>query len=173
MLSTRLDAERRYEQIRAQCLRAAQSRLLVRSEYAEVLLRTIDAAALEAATTWASSTKRRVDWDWTTGYRDFKFRYPKRFELAVWNGKELASLTLGRPTYHGSALRMDFIESAPDRTGELKVFPVSLFAVMTYAEVVGASEIRVMHPVNDAVKAYYEASGLLYVSGGDYLLARL
>lgn len=128
---------------------------------------------LIASKTWRASTNRRVDWDWFEGYTAFKFRYPKRFELAVWYKNGLVSLTLGRPTYCGTALRLDFIEANPNKPAELKVFPITLFVMMAYAEALGAEELRVMNPISDTVKQYYEGSGLIYVPKGDYLYMRL
>jgi hypothetical protein len=173
MLATHIDAERRYDEIRKLTINAAQQKLKQRPDYAHILLKTFDNKALAASKVWGKSTHRRVNWDWIEGYSAFKFRYPKRFELAIWNKGTLASLALGRPTYNGSALRLDFIEANPENTDDVKVFPIALFVMMTYAEALGATELRVMKPINDTVKQYYEASGLIYVSKGDYLYMRL
>ncbi len=93
--------------------------------------------------------------------------------MAIWHKKSLASLTLGRPTYNGTALRLDFIEANPENIEELKIFSVALFSMMTYAEALGATSLRVMKPINDDVKKYYESVGLTYVPKGDYLYMRL
>jgi hypothetical protein len=170
---THSDAEKRYDKIREITIFAAQKRLVLRPEYADIILDTITGDALRQAKEWARSPKRRVHWDWYEGYSDFRFRHPKRFELAIWQRGVLISLTLGRPTYNGTALRLDFIEANPDNLAEVRVFPIALFAMLGYAEALGATEIRVMNPVNDAVKKYYADAGLVYVAKGDYLSMRL
>lgn len=173
MLATHLEAENRYDSIRKITIAAAQRKLAQRPEYADFVLETFSGKALIASQSWRRSAKRRVDWDWIDGYSSFKFRYPKRFELAVWHKKSLISLTLGRPTYNGTALRLDFIEANPDNPGDIRVFPVVLLAMMVYAEALGAAELRVMKPINEEVKKYYESVGLIYVEKGDYLYMRL
>ena len=89
------------------------------------------------------------------------------------NGNGYISLTLGRPTYYGTALRLDFIEANPEKPKDIAVFPIVLFAMIVYAEALGANEIRVIEPINQDVKRYYESSGLTYVAKGDYLYIRL
>jgi len=173
MLSTHIDAEKRYHSIRSETLRQAQKKLSARSEYTDLILRTFDSRALSISKTWEKSRDRWVDWDWLDGYSAFKFRYPKRFELAVWHKNTLASLTLGRPTYRGTALRLDFIEASPLDKVEFSVFPVTLVAMTAYAKALGATSIRVMNPINDEVKRYYESMGLVYVTSGDYLYTRV
>jgi hypothetical protein len=42
-----------------------------------------------------------------------------------------------------------------------------------YTEMLGAKELRVMNPINDEVRKYYEGYGLTYVSRGDYLYTTL
>jgi len=43
----------------------------------------------------------------------------------------------------------------------------------TYAKALGASQLRIMNPINADVKNYYEKFGLTYVAKGDYLYTRL
>ncbi|MFC6755158.1 hypothetical protein, partial [Halorubrum tibetense] len=114
-----------------------------------------------------------VDWDWTEGYNAFKYRHPKRFEMALWNNGTLASLSLGKPTYHGTKLRLDFIEGNPENGKDVRVFQTTFLALAGYAEALGAAELRVMNPINADVRRYYEGFGLIYVAKGDYLFVRL
>ena len=169
MLATHLDAEQRYTAIRQLTLQVAQGKLSARAEYASLTLKLIDSFALNASKAWENSPSRRVDWNWVEGYSAFKFRYPKRFELAIWANNKLQSLTLGRPTYTGTALRLDFIEASPVKDKNLKVVPATLFVMLTYAEALGANELRIMNPINEDVKKYYQSLGLTYVAKGDYL----
>lgn len=170
MLATHADAEKRYDVIRRETLKAAEN--LVRRNYPQLRLTTIDAATLNAADAWSNNPTRRVNWDWLSSYNSIKFRHPKRFEAAVWYKGQLNGLSLGRPTYNGSSLRLDFIEASPvDR--ELAVFEIIIVAMRTYADLLGARELRVMHPINKQVKSYYAAHGFTYVKNGDYLYIRI
>ena len=78
MLATHVDAEQRYEKLRKIALDAAQE-----GASNNLKFRTITAEALNATKLWGRSSARRVDWDWIDGYGSFKFRYPKRFEMAI------------------------------------------------------------------------------------------
>ena len=169
MLATHLDAERRYHEIRKTALRVISGQVPSGSH---LDFRLIDDRALSASQAWSESRQRLVAWDWFASYGSFKFRYPKRFELALWYQNSLASLSLGRPTYCGTGMRLDFIEANPDHR-EIKVFPIVMAAITTYAEALGASEVRVMNPINEEVKTYYQKFGLIYVANGDYLYSRL
>lgn len=165
MLATHLDAERRYHEIRKTALRIISGQV---AQGSNLDFQLIDNMALETARKWEDSKSRLVDWQWFNAYGSFKHRYPKRFELALWHKSNLASLTLGRPTYNATGLRLDFIEGNPDYR-EIKVFPIVMAAMTVYAEALGANELRVMNPVNEDVKNYYQQFGLTYVSKGDYL----
>ena len=170
MLSTHLDAERRYNQIRRETLKAAESQ--IRRTYLHLRLTLFDATVLNAAQVWKTHPKRRVSWDWFSGYQSFKFRHPKRFEAAVWYKDKLNGLSLGRPTYNGSSLRLDFIEASPEDR-EIAVFDIIVVAMRTYADMLNAKELRIMHPINDRVKAYYASRGFKYIENGDYLSRRI
>lgn len=168
MLATHMDAERRYDALRRASLRAIASQL---GSTKSLELRLIDQKALSKASGWSLLPGRKVDWEWNN-YYDFKLRYPKRFELALWHRSDLVSLSLGRPTYNATGLRLDFIEKNP-RVEDIKVFQITLAAMNVYADALGATELRIMNPINDEVKKYYERFGLTYVSKGDYLVARI
>lgn len=78
------------------------------------------------------------------------------------------SLSLGRPTYHGAGLRLDFLEGAPGAR-KLRVFPIVFAAIRVYASALNAQEIRLVQPINETVRGYYEKFGFRYVKKGDYL----
>lgn len=170
VLATHMDAEHRYEQIRKETLKAAES--LINRDYPQLRLTTIDSPTLKAAESWSTHPKRRVNWDWMGSYSTLKYRYPKRFEVAVWYKGKLNGLSLGRPTYNGGSLRLDFIEASPvDR--EIAVFDIIVVAMRIYADMLGARELRIMHPINEQVKTYYASHGFSYVKNGDYLFRRV
>ncbi len=77
---------------------------------------------------------------------------------------------MGRPTYNGSALRLDFVEARPRDLGDRpSVFDEVLIAYGIYARMLNAKQMRIMHPVSDDVKTYYETFGYKYVAKQDYL----
>lgn len=173
MVPSHSEAEKRYKALRESAISAIQTGLGQRAGYEHIRLSTIDNAALIASKKWLDSTNRRVGWDWFEGYSSFAFRFPKRFELAVWEKGVLMSLSLGQPTRHGSALRLDFIEANPDEVASVKLFPISVIAMYSYAEMIGASELRLFKPINDTVRQYYEENGFVYVKKGNYLYMRM
>lgn len=167
MLASHQDAERRYHFFRQAVVDEVARELAARSQGLRVTL--ITAAALAHAGDWRQNAFRRVDWDWLQGYRVFRFRHPKRFEMALWQGGQLLSLSLGRPTYNGRRARLDLVEANPAHTGEPRIFPIVLLAIATYADMLGVNEVRVMHPINAKVRGYYAEHGLTYVTNGDYM----
>lgn len=172
MLSTHRDAEKRYNKIRDNVV------FQLNKEYAEsgehnFNAKLFDQYALDAAAEWGYSEHRRVDWNWFKCYSAFKFRYPKRFELALWHKDVLASLALGRPTYNGTHMRLDMVEACPDKPKDLSVIEKNLVAFAIYAEMLGATELRIMNPINRDVRSYYSRFGLAYDAIGDYMVTRL
>lgn len=172
MLATHRDAEERYTVIR-QAVLDEVNKEFIRSNQRGLKARLIDHVALSQSKNWSLSQKRRVDWDWIAGYSAFKYRHPKRFEMALWQNHTLMSLSLGRPTYNGTKLRLDFIEGSPDKPATVSVFQSTFLAMVGYAQALGADELRVMNPINADVKRYYEHFGLSYIAKGDYLFIRL
>jgi len=169
MKLTHLDAERRYDELRKQAVRFAQSDLDTRNKY-NLKITNITNSALQETKKWFSSSKRKVNWNWLDEYGSFKFSYPKRFEAALWQKNDLICISLGRPTYNGSFLRLDVIEARPKDLGERpNVFDEILLAYGVYARMIGASGIRIMNPINEEVRSYYESFGYVYRQKGDYL----
>jgi hypothetical protein len=165
MLATHQDAEQRYAELRKLALETAQ-----KGSSNALRLGTIDAAALAAASGWMGAANRQVDWDWAASYPSLRFRYPKRFEVAAWAAGELVALSFGRPTYHGHSLRLDFVEARPRSLGKRPpVFEEIEIAYDVYARLLNAKEIRIMNPINDEVRAYYESFGYEYVARQDFL----
>jgi hypothetical protein len=165
LLDTHLSAERRYDGLRRLALELAQ-------EQAPPGIRfdTITPQARAIAESWFSAADRRVDWRWAATYEIFRFRHPKRFEVSVWEKGDLTGLSMGRPTYAGGHLRLDFIEARPVSLGlKTPVFPEVELAYTVYAKLLNAKQIRITSPINDTVRSYYERFGYRYVSRGDYL----
>ena len=67
-------------------------------------------------------------------------------------------------------MRLDVIEARPKDIGDRpSVFDEILLAYGVYARMIGATGIRIMNPINNEVKAYYESYGYKYIPKGDYL----
>ena len=82
----------------------------------------------------------------------------------------MIAISLGRPTYNATGLRLDIIEAMPKDLGrKSNVFDTIILAYEVYARMINASHIRIMNPVNDTVKAFYEKFGYTYFQKGDYL----
>ncbi|MEX0730702.1 MAG: hypothetical protein WED00_09870 [Aquisalimonadaceae bacterium] len=164
-LPSRIDAERRYGKIRAVALEIAQA-----SIDDQLKLTKITKEALDATRLWSESTFRKYDWDWRKNYSYYRMRYPKRFEVALWDRNTLVAISLGRPTYNAAGLRLDIVEAMPRDIGARpSVFDKIILAYEIYARMLNANHIRIMNPVNDKVKTLYENYGYTYVAKGDYL----
>ncbi|MGI9280441.1 MAG: hypothetical protein ACR2PX_12565 [Endozoicomonas sp.] len=87
MLASHEDAERRYDCIRKEAIRVANE--ILQEDCSGVSLSTINNKALNDSKLWDKSKSRAVDWDWVEGYSIFRFRYPKRFEMALWENQRL------------------------------------------------------------------------------------
>lgn len=169
MLATHLEAEQRYGLLREQALHLTTETIREQGVH-KIRLTTINSEALIASKQWERSKIRQTDWDWVDGYGSFKFRYPKRFEMALWDTRQLIGLSLGRPTYQGTALRLDFVEASPIDLGERPaIIELVLLGYEIYARLLNAKQIRIMNPINNTIRSYYEKFGYNYTSHGDYL----
>ncbi len=143
----------------------------------EVTLGTIDNLAKIEASKWQQDASRKVNWDWTASVGQYAWRNPQRFELAVWYKKVyLAGLSLGRPTATRAGLRLDFIERNPTNNPmEGLIAEITITAAESYARAIGASEIRIMNPINQAVRDFYLSNGWGYtfINRHDYCQKRL
>ncbi len=168
MKATHRSAEERYESYREKARISATEALPVELKN-QVRFDKIDFKALVQAKAWESSPLRQLDWDWTGEYDLYSFTNPKRFELSIWHRHELCALSMWRPTWNGSRLRLDSIEAAPNNHPlRSKVLPLTVLALEEYAEQIGAHEIRIMEPVNERVRAYYVSMGFAYNPHGNY-----
>ncbi|WP_250461652.1 hypothetical protein [Microbulbifer litoralis] len=173
MLATHMDAEQRYDVLRREALQIAVETLRTQ-DIDNIQLSAITVEALNLSRRWSLSNARKVDWDWQEGYRIFRFRYPKRFELAIWEHNRLIGLSMGRPTYHNQHMRLDVVEAAPADLGQREgIFETVLLAYGIYARLINARQIRIMHSLNEQVRTYYESFGYKYVQNGDYLYAEV
>ncbi|MFV1872121.1 MAG: hypothetical protein ACMZ64_02175 [Oleiphilus sp.] len=172
MQATHRDAEERYTIIRKAVLDELNKEFYS-SNQLNLKAKLIDSIALAQSERWNLSSRRKVDWEWFEGYKAFKYRHPKRFEMALFHNNTLASLSLGRPSYQGTKLRLDFIEGNPDKPSNVKVFEPTFLAMVGYAHALGAKELRIMNPINGDVRRYYERFGFAYTNKDDYLYVKL
>lgn len=161
-------AESKYQGFRESSLRIAEATLPAGLK-GVVNLHEINALALARAQQWEYSANRHEDasWSWRKGFGSYAKQHPKRFELAIWFAKaQLCGLSLGKPTYSGSRLRLDFIEGAPgNHPLKGRVVEVTIAAAEAYADSIGAEQLRIMRPVNVDVIRYYETHGFTYFNG--------
>ena len=158
MHATYLQTIHKYDEYRKQA-RELASRILPGHLKDKIILSAVDFKALAAFKAIDAAEERVVDWDWNFSSR-YCSRYPKAFDLSVWHGNRLCSLTLGRPTYKGTAIRLDFIEKFnKDTLFSGDMFPVSLLAYEAYGKLIGASQLRIMEPENDKLIKYYSSHG--------------
>ncbi len=105
---------------------------------------------------WEKTGLRRVAWDWGTVQKKYR-AHPKRFELSIWHRNLfLCGATIGKTTCSGGKLRLDFIEASPIRSPlSGLVTDITIAAGIAYARAIGATQLRIMHPVNDNVRNLY------------------
>lgn len=87
-----------------------------------------------------------------------KYRtHPKRFELSIWHKDfHLCSASIGRPTWGGGKLRLDYLESAPQGTPlDGLITDITIAVSAAYARTIGATQLRIMNPINDKVRSHY------------------
>ena len=166
MQATHLHTINKYDELRNKA-RELASKTLPQHLKGKLRLDSVDYKAIAAFKVIDKTCDRLVNWDWTFSSR-YCVRYPKAFDLSVWYGNSLCSLTLGRPTYKGTAVRLDFIERFNHNSlFSSEMFPVSLLAYEAYGKVIGASQIRIMNPENEKLIKYYSSHG-----GFDYLCSK-
>ncbi|WP_299599668.1 hypothetical protein [uncultured Microbulbifer sp.] len=158
MQVSHIETINKYEKLGSQA-RDMASRSLPRHLLGKIALEAIDHKALAAFKSIDLAQERSVSWDWNFSSR-YKIFYPKAFDLSVWHGSTLCSMTLGRPTYRGTAIRLDFIERFNKHVLFANdMFPVSLLAYEAYARLIGATQIRIMDPLNEKLVKYYSSHG--------------
>ena len=78
---------------------------------------------------------------------------------------------MGRPTYSETGLRLDYIEKAP--VTDIRLVEIMLVALTAYGTLLGANHLKIMHPVNAAVRDYYVSFGFSYISAQFFLAYHL
>ncbi len=162
MLATHQDAEKRYEAFRKMTHDAIQ-RELPYPDRNNIRLGKICNKSIIQANSWENNPARQVDWPWERGYANYSYLYPKRFEMATWYGDTLAGLSIGRPSYNGTRLRLEFIESNPSSSPlKGRMVPINISAAELYASIIGADELRIIDPIDTKLIEYYSSFGYKY-----------
>lgn len=166
MKLSHIEAEKRYGEIRDIAIQTAQQFI----EAKDFTLSKITREALIETKKWQSSKIRKYNWDWLAEIQYYRSVYPKRFEVALWHNSNLVGISIGRPTFNATGMRLDVVEASPrDISDRPAVFDKIILAYEIYARMLGVSHIRIMHPVNSDVTRYYESFGYEYIANGDYL----
>ena len=164
MQATHLAAETKYEALRHEIRSIIEARLPY-PDRKLIRLEAISSQALHESGKWSGFPTRQVDWEWITGYPTYRFRHPNRFELALWYGSTLASLAIGKTSPGKTLVRLDFLEARPSNNPlKGRTTPIVASTMELYARVLGAVEIRIIDPINDNVRRYYESLGFGYVA---------
>lgn len=168
----------RYDELRDMALEVAHEQLPqiikghkgISIHRSDIELRGLDFPTFQKLSRWEEFGRRVADWDWNEVRKKYKC-HPKRFELSIWHRKTfLCGASIGRPTWSGNKLRLDFIEASP--AGSKLSGAIADIVILTgkvYAKAIGASQLRIMHPVNEKVKNYYlSKGGFSYDSKGNF-----
>jgi hypothetical protein len=188
MKRTHIATEDKHEILRYRAREAASAALpmIMRNStgqgihvHGEITLTGIDFKASIAAKRWTSSPTRRAEIGiaWTDLVTKYARTVPKRFELAIWHRDLfLCGLALGKPTRNGNKLRLDFIESSPEKNHASGVITdITIIAAEMYANAIGANEIRIINPINEKVRGHYlhKDRGFSYDQRGDFCYKEL
>ena len=137
-----------YAQLREQSRAQAVSKMPLRLQES-VKLEDINGRTIAQLSRWETHPDRRVMWSWPQWASRYAAIYPKRFELAIWFHSMVCSASLGRPTWGAGKLRLDMIESSPEKTPLTgQTVRLTVLVAETYADMIGAEQIRIMNPIN-------------------------
>lgn len=175
---TYTQVKHRYEQLRQTAFEAAYKILpnVMPNKHGMAVLKqsvSFDTLTFEAQhqlRRWEKSGLRRVAWNWDEVRKKYR-AHPNRFELSIWYGNlTLAGATIGKPTRGGGKLRLDYIEAAPMGTPlDGLVTDMAIEVSQIYADSIGATQIRIMNPVNEGVRNHnLSKPGFSYHEKGNY-----
>lgn len=158
-------AESKYQSVRAHAIATAQA-ALPQSLQESVSLKNIDTEALQQARIWEARRQvlgTTVPWSFARSYPGWSSRHPNRLDVATWSRTTLCGLAIGIPTKTGKSMRLDVIEANPDKTllsGQ--VFTIAMTAFEAYADAIGATQIKIMRPLNQKLISLYQQQGFIY-----------
>ncbi|WP_420129996.1 hypothetical protein [Longimicrobium sp.] len=156
-------AQERYARIRQSAYALARDDVLAAGQCtAPVRLADCDPYTLSFwRTTWSGPHPSGWGgWDWEPLLRR-AWRNPSAFHLAIWSGKILCGLAVGRVSNRDRegvrhALFVDYIESAhpPDHPLRGSIAALAIGAAEAYGKAVGAQSLRLMQPLPSILHLY-------------------
>ena len=159
-------AEDKYHNIRSLAYEITMEELPYQDK-SLILLSEITDSAIHSFNSLSNHSERQVDWDWKFGAEMYRKRYPNRFELAIWYNNNVCGLSLGRPSYNGTRVRLDFIERIATKNPLVgRVTPIAVTAYEVYARLIDASQVRIIQPA-EALIDYYSSLNYIFVKGSN------
>ena len=123
-----------------------------------VKLTPINNEALKQNLEWKSSDRKPPNggWDWDSWVSDYRRKHHKRFEAAIWYGSTLCGLCLGKASERNIHVRLEVLEGSPDSNHPLRgrIAYIALTATELYGYACGASQVRIIDPVEGAINSY-------------------
>lgn len=136
-----------------------------------IKLTPINNEALSQNLTWYTSGRKPPNggWDWGSWVSQYRRKHHKRFEAAIWYGKQLCGLCLGKASGNNIHVRLEILEGSPSTSHPLRgrIALIALTATELYGYACGASEVRIIDPVQGAVNSY-KALGYTLKPGTKY-----
>ncbi len=123
-----------------------------------VRLTPINEEALQQNSCWKNTNRIPPNggWDWETWVSYYRRKHHKRFEAAIWYQSVLCGLCLGKASGKNVHVRLEILEGSPDRKHPLRgrIAFIALTATELYGYACGASQVRIIDPVEGAINSY-------------------
>lgn len=139
----------------------------------QLRLAPIDDVALDdVEQTWAlhTQTHRPGPFPWRAAFQQLRMT-PKRFDMAIWNGRQLCGLVLGKASRgkgdKNSKVTLRFLQAAPAPINPLKGFvaQIAFDAAEDYAFLIGRPRIFLKNPLPQVIP-HYRTLGFAVVDRG-------
>lgn len=141
MSQGRLEAEERFNLLRADTYRLAEDAF--RARFPDIRLSDITPEAAALADGWLASSRpsHQIGWSWARERRRFRC-HPRRVELAIWEGKcLLCALSLGKVSKGRISATVHLLQANPDRSqsfrgevGEMVVEYLRIYALASHCK---------------------------------------
>ena len=97
------------------------------------------------------------DWNWRDDVAEWK-RHIDRFEVAIWSGRQLCGLALGKPSQARNNLSVYLLQGSSVENHPLKgkVLAIVIDAAGAYGTALGCRELRLVKPLSGMVGKYQD-----------------